>query len=247
MLPFVPPGSWNIIFRAQDQPGDAFYAEQRIEANGSDIENLRIVLQPVPPIPVHIVNAPEGGQSVQLRLVPQNGPRLDNQEYGAAQQNGNPEALAIQNVAPGAYRVVVQSNGPGCVDSISSGTQDLMRDPLVVAPGSAPSAIQVTLRNDCASLDVTLQSQNQTVPKTILLLSESPALDAKIAYLQAGSHMQLSALTPGTYRLYAVPDLNNLEYTNPEAMRDLESQEITLAPNQQAAVTINSAAGAGNE
>lgn len=162
-------------------------------------------------------------------------------------EHGNPSVLALQNVAPGAYRVVVQSNGPGCIDSVSSGSLDLMRDSLVVAAGSAPQPIQVALRNDCASLDVTVQSQNRTVAQPILVLSESPALEPKFAFAPGGSHTSLSGLTPGNYRLYAVPSLNNLEYTNPEAMRDLESQEITLAPNQQAAVTINAPTGAANE
>ena len=248
MLPFVPPGSWTIIFRAQDQPGDAYYAEQRVEVHNSDIEDLRVVLQAVPPIPVHVVNLPEGNApGIQLRLIPQNGPRLNSQEYMAAPQNGNPEALAFQSVAPGIYRVAVQSNGQGCIDSVSSGSLDLMRDPLVVALGSAAPAIQVALRNDCASLDVTVQAQNSLVQQPLLLVAESPALDPKMAFVPGGSHTGFSALTPGTYRLYAVANVNNLEYTNPEAMRDLASQEITLAPNQQGSVTVNATAEAANE
>src|SRR6185437_5860770 len=83
MLPAVPPGSWDILFRGQDQPGDAYYAEERVDVRSSDIENLQVVLQPVPPIPVYVLNAPDAAtQPVQVQLIPQNA-RLNRQQYAA--------------------------------------------------------------------------------------------------------------------------------------------------------------------
>jgi hypothetical protein len=243
-LPIVPPGAWNLVFRAQNQPGDAYYAEQQIEARGSDIDNVRILLQPLPPIPVHVVNAADtGGQSVQVRLIPQKA-RLNRQEFGAATDGANPAGpLLIRDVTPGTYTAVVQANGQGCVDSVLSGNVDLTRDPLVVALGSPPQPIQVTLRQDCATLDVTVQSQDHARAVSVILVSDSQAFEPSVTYVGAGSQTQFAPLMPGLYRLYAVFNLNNLEYTNPEALRNLEGQEITLAPNQHASVSVNGAAG----
>jgi len=249
-LPFVPPGTWNVVFRAQDQPGEAYYGEQRIEVRSSDIENLQLALQPLPTVAVHIVNAADTqAQSVQLRLFPQNERRLNRQEFVATPSGGNPSGpLFLRDVAPGAYTVVTQSNGQFCVDSVTSGSTDLTRDPLLVSLGSPPQPVQVALREDCATLEVMIQPQEHPGTRTVILTSDSPAFEPKLAALGAGPSAQFGPLTPGTYRLYQVPNPNNLEYANPEALRNLEPQEITLAPNQHGTISLSAvAAGAASQ
>jgi Carboxypeptidase regulatory-like domain len=243
-LPFVPPGTWNIVFRAQDQPGDAYYGEQQIEVHGSDIENLQIALQPLPAIPVHFLNAVDAQtQSVQLRLIPQNARRLNRQEFATTLGGGNPSGpLFLRDVAPGTYTVVAQSNGQVCVDSISSGSIDLTREPLLVSLGSPTQSIQVALREDCATLEVMIQPQEHPGTQTVILTSDSPAFEPKLAPVGAGPRMEFSPLTPGAYRLYEVPNPNNLEYANPEALRNFEAQEITLSANQHATVALSTVA-----
>jgi hypothetical protein len=248
MVPAVPPGGWNIVFRGQDQPGDAYYAEQRVDVGNSDIENLQVVLQPLPPIPVQVLNAPEGAiQPVQVQLIPQNA-RFNRQQYGATPDGRNPSGpLFLKDVTPGTYNVMVQPNGPACVESIESGNVDLTREPLVVALGSAPQPIQVTERQDCANLDVTVQSQDHAGMVGLILVSDSQAFEPKVALVSGSSRSAFGPLTPGTYHLYAVSNLNGLEYSNPEAMRGLEGQEITLTPNQQGTASITVAGSAPNE
>jgi hypothetical protein len=51
-LGMVPSGSWTLRFTSNDAKGNAYYAEQGVEANGSDISGLQIVLQPTPPFPL---------------------------------------------------------------------------------------------------------------------------------------------------------------------------------------------------
>ena len=248
MLPSVPPGAWTLVFRAQNQPGDAYYAEQRIDVRGSDIENVQIVLQPLPPIPVQVVNAPESGaQSVQVQLMPRSG-RLNSQQFMAAPQSGNASgALFLRDVTPGVYNVAVQSNGQSCIESVMSGAVDLAHDPLVISAGSPPPPIQVSLRQDCATLDVTVQSQDHAGMTGLILVTDSQAFQPKIAFVPPGAHMSFGPLTPGVYRLYATANPNNLEYSNPEAMRNIDGQEITLAPNQQATASVTIPGSAANQ
>ncbi|HEY7303554.1 MAG TPA: carboxypeptidase-like regulatory domain-containing protein [Bryobacteraceae bacterium] len=234
-LPFVPPGTWNLVFRAQDQPGEAYYAEQRIEVRGSDIENLQIALQPLPAIPVHVLNAVDAqAQSVQIRLISQNAQRLNRQEFVPTTEGGKPSgALVLRDVPPGVYTVEAQSNGPLCVDSVSSGSNDLTRDPLVVALGSPPQPIQVGLREDCASLVITAQSQ-----VGVILVSDSKAFEPKVTSIGPSTEANFGMLAPGAYRLYGVAsNPYNLEYTNPDVLRNLEAQEIILVPHATVAVS----------
>lgn len=240
-MPQVAPGVWNIVFRAQNQPSDAYYGEQRIEVRGSDIENVKIVLYPLPPIPVQVLNGPENGApNIQLRLS-STGARVNASQYMAGfdpRNGGGP--LLIRDVTPGTYAVHAQPIGAACIESISSGSIDLMRDPLVVTAGSPPGPIQVALRNDCATLTVTVERQGGAAGGFLLLLSEWPGVEPKTAWLQENlnSSISLGPLTPGVYHLYAVSDLNNVEYANPDVLRALGGQEITLAPNQQATAMV---------
>lgn len=242
-LPFVPPGTWNVVFRAQDQPGAAYYGEQHIEVRGTDIENLQIALEPLPAIPVHVVGADTQAQFVQLRLFPQNERRLNQQEFVAAPAGGNSSGpLFLRDVAPGAYTVVIQPAGQFCVDSVSSGSTDLTHEPLIVSLGSPPQPIQVTLREDCAALEVTTQPHEHPGTQTLILTSDSPAFEPRLALAGDGTVANFAPLTPGAYHLYEVPSPNNLEYANPEALRNLEAREITLAPNQHATISLSAVA-----
>jgi hypothetical protein len=81
----------------------------------------------------------------------------------------------------------------------------------------------------------------------LILVSDSQAFEPKVALVSGSSRSAFGPLTPGTYHLYAVSNLNGLEYSNPEAMRGLEGQEITLTPNQQGTASITVAGSAPNE
>jgi hypothetical protein len=53
--------------------------------------------------------------------------------------------------------------------------------------------------------------------------------------VQAGAKVTLS---PGVYHVYAFTSIDELEYANPEVMRDFPSQEVELAPNQSLELTL---------
>ncbi len=62
----------------------------------------------------------------------------------------------LENVAPGRYRVRVDTS-LGFVSSIESGGTDLQRQPLVVGAGAAPPPIEVTVRDDGAEVEGTIE------------------------------------------------------------------------------------------
>src|SRR6202043_391896 len=67
----------------------------------------------------------------------------------------NDESLVIENVLPGRYRVSV-TTGIGYVSAITSGSTDLLQKPLVVGAGGTIPAMEITVRDDGAELDGTL-------------------------------------------------------------------------------------------
>jgi hypothetical protein len=150
---------------------------------------------------------------------------MSNQEGGAV----------IKNVQPGTYRVAVQTWGPNCLDSVTSGSLDLTRNELVVSAGSPPQPITVALRTDCAQLDA---SVNQKAQANILVIADSHCIEPLSATVSSDK-MTFANLSPGDYMVYAFTDVNGLEYTNPEVMRNFSGQHVTLAAGQKSSLTLD--------
>jgi hypothetical protein len=73
----------------------------------------------------------------------------------------------------------------------------------------------------------------------VILLSDSIILTPPVSPILPDGKFQFSNLRPGSYRLYAFSDLTNLEYANPEALRNFPSQQIELVAGQQAEIYID--------
>ena len=81
---------------------------------------------------------------------------------GTYQSQGNPPVLA--SVSPGRYWVQVQPSQSGIyVASATSGGKDLLRTPLVVPFGASVPPIEVTVRNDPAEIDATVDGRPSPV------------------------------------------------------------------------------------
>lgn len=66
------------------------------------------------------------------------------------------EALVIENARPGRYWVRVTSSR-GYPASVRSGSVDLQHQPLVIAAGSSTSPIEITMRDDTATINGTVE------------------------------------------------------------------------------------------
>ncbi len=238
-VPLLPSGSWTISFRTMGPPDRGeFFAQLPINVDNAEIRNLQVQLQPVPSIPVQILNPPEnGGANLQLKLIP----RGESQQefYAGPEQNSPSGQLAIRGAPPGTYRVVAQSSGPFCVASVSSGGVDLSNSDLIISPGSDPAPFDVTLRFDCAEFLFQLRSSDQNTRAFVLLVSDSNVFEPRTMLLQGASSFSFGTLPPGNYRVYTLADISDLEYMNPEALRNLSAQEVTLSPNQKATVMLD--------
>jgi hypothetical protein len=152
------------------------------------------------------------------------------------------DELVIDNVQPGSYWVRVQTSR-GFAASVRSDTTDLLREPLVVGAGGATSPIEITMRDDFATIDgdvegiipppspssapqAELETGAPAVPAGpppayiyCIPLPETGGEVSQIAVAPDGSFAS-QPLPPGTYRLLAFDrEQPQLEYRNPEAMK----------------------------
>jgi hypothetical protein len=158
------------------------------------------------------------------------------------------ESLVLENVVPGRYRVRVDTS-VGFVSSITSGGTDLQRQLLVVGAGAAPPPIEVTVRDDGAEVEGTIEgvggsetagtreaSVGQLQGTVYFLPLDSSAGQSKNTFVLAPGTFQVQQLAPGTYRVLAFDrPQQDFEYASEEVMRQYDSKAriISLVSGQK--------------
>jgi hypothetical protein len=150
------------------------------------------------------------------------------------------EQLQVNGAFFGPHWISVQVNDRSlCVDSFTAGGFNLAREPLDVALGSSPPAMELTLRDDCAKLALSL-------PPTIseFLPGDEPFYTVYVVpdfdttadippmnmHPSSGATLTVDGLTPGNYHVYVFDRPVRLEYRNPAAIAALPTpgQAVTL-------------------
>jgi len=109
-----------------------------------------------------------------------------------------------------------------------------------VPEGGTTEAIEITLRNDGASASGNVHASGVAPASGSVLLvpSGAPRL-LKVARITNGT-FTINDLAPGSYHAIALDRVDDLEYTNPEALKDYlaKAQDVTLSPKQEAHVDL---------
>jgi Carboxypeptidase regulatory-like domain len=214
----------------------------------SDNPNLNVALRPVSAIRVELQresssastqrNTPEQLRSIgiNLQLVRTAGAPGASYWWAPGQSDG------FQGVAPGVY--TVQANGPPgtwYVKSLRSGGIDLLSEDLTVVEGAQPQPIEVTLRDDAASVRGTVAPADDMAPVTVLLVQPRGTGNLiKVGGAFQGK-FEMDGVTPGDYLLLAFEGEDRLQYENPEVLNPYlsKAEHISLQPHGIANVNLS--------
>jgi hypothetical protein len=161
------------------------------------------------------------------------------------------EDLVVVNAREGKYRLWVMP-GRGYVASATSGGVDLLHNPLVVGAGGASAPIEITLRDDTATLDGTVSPLPPTGGESdwygggvfvfCYPIESEVGRGAVQGVAGVDGKFSMQNLPPGRYLVLAFPTpYQNLEYRNQEVLRQYESKGtlVTLEPGQKAEVKVS--------
>lgn len=170
-------------------------------------------------------------------------------------QNRPDGVTVIQNLSEGLFRVEVYPTMGGYVASATSGTTDLLREPLRVLPGIPPRPIEVTLRDDSATINghlapaANLQPQaSGDQPIFVLCIPLDRPQAQAIGFEEQRDEFSIPNLAPGRYLVLAsqwamtqgMQVNGGIEYRDENVLRDLlnKGAVITLSPNQKADLEV---------
>lgn len=266
----LPDGSYSLVVTAgsvtmavrhsvvslQTREDGSYIGAAEFSVAGQAVTNLRIPLANAPRSTVQVnlttsgssASSAGGGDSVFLTMSQIGGGIGDGVTTGFA--NGPyPAALTGSYPGPGSYWI--HTNLPDkhvCEAGLTAGGTNLAREPLTLGiSGSAPP-ITLNLRNDCASLSLSLPRDaggsgvGEEPFYTVYVVPDFDSTqDVVTQTLRAstGGKATLQGLTPGSYHVYVFDTPVALAYRERSVLDALPpGQTIELAPNQAGSLVL---------
>jgi hypothetical protein len=257
----VPAGTYLVRTTGMDQEGHYVSARQTLNV-ARTVTNLKLSLAPGLNIPVMIrsefskerlkghcsFNGPDGLHesdcsdypAARAELLPADGSySYFSTDYGPLK---DPGSYALRAVTPGKYLVRAHATFGGYVSSVRSGGVDLMREKLVVPEGADVPPIEITVRDDGATLKISVRKDKPGQQATIVVYPESVVVpEPRSVSTTNGTEVQSAPLPPGSYKVFAFDALNPLDYSNAELFEKYASRasSVTLTAGGSASVTVD--------
>jgi Carboxypeptidase regulatory-like domain len=236
----LPAGSYSVIGFTEN--GVQLSTPGASVVVSSDSPDVRIALNPSLPIQVEVQTERTAGSAkpgpqeaammgLNLQLAPDTPFR---QSYWWASQSSG-----IQNVKSGVYAVQVNASGTWWVKAVQSGGVDLLNDDLTIVDGAQTPPIEITLRDDAATVTGTAGSADEVWPATVLLVQPHGRRNLIKAMPAIQGKFQFQGIAPGDYSLIALDRADQLEYANPEVLNPYLSKAEHLSLQAHGTANVN--------
>jgi hypothetical protein len=261
----LPGGSYRLKLRAFFQR-EQFFATREISVGEAPLKNLSITLASLATVPVEIeyqgsnTSSQEGPPPQRLFAnlgLEESDPSGLGRTFSAQPPQGSDPAndsLTIRDLEPGEYRLVSRPAPPWYLASAVCGNLDLKRDPMSIAGSAAGCSIHAVIRNDSATLNWSINANNQNSQGKQIFLYAMPLDNFVQSIPMASAQPQgpsdvaegsLEGLAPGRYLVMALDHAEELPYREPELVQRYlsEGKEITLTANGKSEVQLDVVAG----
>lgn len=258
----VPAGTYTVRLGGTDAKDHSSFSHHKITISKT-VADLKLSLRPGLDLPV-VVRAeytkPQAATGMCAHT-PRSGPiqQSDCSDYPAARveliaadatglQFGteygplkDPSAFGVHGVAPGKYFVRAQAMFGGYVQSVSYGGLDLLREPLTVSEGGAVMPIEVVVRDDSATLKVTVRADQPSRFATVLLYPEGALLLSPTHRTTTAKEAYFGPLAPGNYKVFAFDSTSGADYARPDVLAKYASQaaNVTATANHESDVIVD--------
>jgi Carboxypeptidase regulatory-like domain len=244
----VPPGRYTLQVGSQAPDGQALQARSSLDVT-SNRAGIRMVLLPQPSIPVDVrlesaspnefARLPDPGGPARVHLIPRSA-SVRATDYWSSGGREGPGTIALIGVDPGTYSVQFITGGAWHVQSAECGGVDLLRDDLTIVSGAQTPPVEIVLRNDSATLNGSVTLDGQPVTAAVLAVPQNAPRQTAIAIDNAGTEFQFENLAPGDYSIFAVDNLDGLEYSDPATIEPYlaKAKHVTLQPNEKTSVNL---------
>jgi hypothetical protein len=241
---YVTPGSY-VLRVTQGDEEQRMRGEQPVLISDSDLNGIVLTLAGGATVKgtIHSPASDAAGPpdcEVELDLVGVATSREDDYAPAIAKNE-----FQITGVLPGRYRLALKC-GSGYPASVRAGETDLLaHNELIVVPGIDPPPIDIRLRDDGGTVDITVPVGADHQHASVVLVSDSGNALCRLATAHEGE-FHLEQVAPGNYQAYAWSNSEEFEYANPQARQAWASRAVgvQVAPNGHHKIALTIPAGA---
>jgi hypothetical protein len=241
----VPRGTYTLRGQNYQQRDEPYTARTTVIVN-ANVTGVAVVLHPPIAIPVEVrSDNPQPGSSETVnpvRYVNIQAVSTDaDQQQGFTKFEGSPERgkFALHLPESGTYNLVFNSPGAGYVRSATSGSTDLLSEPLVVPDSGEVNPIEVVLASDSASIKGLVRQASGAA--IVLVVPDNENRQSVVGGYGPQGEFFFGGLAPGDYSLYAIRSADDMDYSDRDLLKPFRSKavHVTLAPNQETEVTLD--------
>lgn len=240
-------------------------ARQPITVAQAPVSGVKLTLEPMATVPIEVAeekiaqsqasDPPPAQMYVSLLPAEADAPssvypaeRVGDPAY-PAQDMQRTGPLLIRNIPPGRYFLQAPAQPPWYVASAVCGGTDLTREPLAIVGSTAGCTIRMVLRDNGASLKISVSEAGERRPVPAFLYAiplDNQTRDVRMFSTDTDGKASLDAIAPGQYLLLAMRrQVEQLAFRDAESLRryEAEGKRVDLTPGASADIQLDVLAG----
>jgi hypothetical protein len=243
----LPPGTYTLIAMRNNQENPE-QAETTVTVPDHDISGVVLQFSPIPAIPVELImDSSVTSDNSQPPTLPQLGltlqsdqPDPDRGDSTIHLSSPRRDQSFVFAAPPGSYRLQGRNSSAWYIKSASYGDSDLLQQNLVVVPGAAGTPIRVTVSNQTAALQGTVNLNGNPAQCWVYLIPKGPSAQSVITLRSANTGSYNSAsLPPGSYQAIAFEHRHSANYRDPESLAPFSTYVHSVTVNAGDKPTLN--------
>jgi hypothetical protein len=242
----LPQGTYTLTALRNNQENPE-QAETIVTVPDHDISGIVLQFSPIPAIPVELVmDSSVTSDNSQPPTLPQLGLALQSDQPDPERGDSTirPTTRHDQSFVfaapPGSYRLQGRNTTAWYIKSASYGDSDLLQQALVVVPGAAGTPIRVTVSNQTAALQGTVNLNGAPAQCWVYLIPTGPSAQAVITLRSNNTGAYTSAhLPPGSYQAIAFERRHSANYHDPESLTPFNTYVHSITLNAGDKPTLN--------
>ena len=244
----LPSGSYMLTARI-GTADEIQIAETNVTVADHDLAGVVLRFARTPTIPVELeIDAAATSDNATPPVLAQFGISLQSSypdsEIGfeRAQLVTHRDAPSTLNVQPGTYRLQARNSNEWYIESAGYGASDLLRQNLVVTPGSGGIPIRLLVSNQTGSLQGTVRLNGKPASAWVYLISTTPSVSA-VTTLRSNADGTLMQphLPPGNYQAIAFERRHSVDFADPATIAPFAAQvqSVSITAGNKLMLNLN--------